>query len=75
MFAWRRSGVQDGPPVARGFPVRKARSTGGSFASAMFRAGDRGDEAAVTVEADAEGGQHANGRHETPWLEVLGGTA
>ncbi len=43
VFAWRRSGVQDGPPVAvrlvaldaRSFPVREARSTVGSRAGAM----------------------------------------
>ena len=83
VFAWRRSGVQDGPPVAvslvaldaRGFPVREARSTVGSCAGAMFRAGDPQDETAVTVEADDEGRPHANGWRETPWLEVLGDTA
>ena len=83
VFAWRRSGVQDGPPVAvslvvldaHGFPVREARSTVRSCSGVMFRAGDRGDEAAVTVEADDEGRTHANGWRETPWLEVLGDTA
>ena len=83
VFAWRRSGVQDGPPVAvslvvldaRGFPVREARSTVRSCSGVMFRAGDRGDEAAVTVEADDEGRPHANGWRETPWLGVLGGAA
>ena len=52
VFAWRRFGVQDGPPVAlslvaldaRGFPAREARSTVGTCAGAMFRAGNRGDE-------------------------------
>ena len=79
-FAWRRSGVQDGPPVAvtlvaldaRGFPVPEARSTIGSCAGAMFRAGDRGDEGAVRVWADEDGQPHANGWLETPWLEVFG---
>ena len=83
VFAWRCSNVQHGPPVAvslvalgaRGFPVREAQSTVGSCAGAMFRAGHRGDEAAVTVKANDEGRPHANGWRETPWLEVLGGTA
>ena len=52
---------------ARGFPVRDARSTVGTCGDAVFRAGDRRDEAALTVEADA------NGWRETPWLEVLQG--
>ena len=81
VFAWRRSGVLDGPPVAvtlvaldaRGFPVREARSTVGPIGGAMFRAGDRGDEGAVRVWANDEGRPHANGWLETPWLEVLGG--
>ena len=81
VFAWRRRGVQDGPPVAmtlvaldaRGFPVREARSTVGPIGGARFRAGDRGDEGAVTVQADDEGQPHADGWLETPWLEVLGG--
>ena len=82
VFAWRRPGVLDGPPVAaltlvaldaRGFPVREARSTVGPIGGAMFRAGDRGDEGAVTVQADEDGQPHANGWLETPWLEVLGG--
>ena len=87
VFAWRRSGVQDGAPVAltlvaldaRGFPVPEARSTVGTCAGAMFRAGNLGDEGAVTVQADDEGQPHADGWLgtlwlETPWLEVLGGT-
>ena len=81
VFAWRRPGVLDGPPVAvtlvaldaRGFPVPEARSTVGSCAGAMFRAGDRGDVGAVRVWANDEGQPHANGWLETPWLEVLGG--
>ena len=82
VFAWRRPGVLDGPPVAavtlvaldaRGFPVPAARSTVGPIGGARFRAGDRGDEGAVTVQADDEGQPHANGWLETPWLEVLGG--
>ena len=82
VFAWRRRGVLDGPPVAaltlvaldaRGFPVPEARSTIGSCAGAMFRAGDRGDEGAVTVQANDDGRPHANGWLEVPWLEVLGG--
>ena len=79
VFAWRRYGVQDGPPVAvtlvaldaRGFPVPEARWTVGSCAGAMFRAGDMGDLAAVRVWADEGGQPHANGW--TPWHEVLGG--
>ena len=87
VFAWRRSGVQGGAPVAltlvalnaRGFPVPEARSTVGTCAGAMFRAGNLGDEGAVTVQADDEGQPHADGWLETlwletPWLEVLGGT-
>ena len=82
VFAWRRRGVQDGPPVAmtlvaldaRRFPVREARSTVGTCAGAMFRAGGRADEGAVRVWANDEGQPHANGWLETPWLEVLGGT-
>ena len=80
VFAWRRRGVQDGPPVAvslvaldaRGFPVREARLTVGSRAGARFRAGDPGDGDAVRVWANDEGQPHASGW--TPWLEVLGGT-
>ncbi|MCY4498411.1 MAG: hypothetical protein OXC14_14120 [Rhodospirillaceae bacterium] len=61
---------------ARGFPVRDARSTVGTCGDAVFRAGDRRDEAALTVEADAEGQPHANGWREKPWLTILqGGTA
>ena len=82
VFAWRRRGVQDGPPVAmtlvaldaRRFPVREARSTVGTCAGAMFRAGGRADEGAVRVWANDEGQPHANGWLETSWLEVLGGT-
>ena len=62
---------------ARGFPVPDARTTLGTCAEAVFRAGDRGDEAALTVEADAEGRARpaADGWRETPSLEVLqGGT-
>ena len=62
---------------ARGFPVPEARSTVGrpiGIGGAVFRAGDRGDVGAVTVQADDEGRPHANGWLETPWLEVLGGT-
>lgn len=59
---------------ARGFPVREARSTVGSRAGAMFRAGGRADDAAVRVWANDEGQPHANGWLETPWLSVLGGT-
>ena len=81
VFAWRRSGVLDGPPVAvtlvaldaRGFPVREARTTVGPIGGAMFRAGDRGEEGAVRVWANDEGRPHANGWLETPWLEVLEG--
>ena len=81
VFAWRRFGVQDGPPVAlslvaldaRGFPPPEARSTVGSRAGAMFRAGNRGDEAVPRVWANDEGRPHANGWLEVPWLEVLGG--
>ena len=81
VFAWRRSGVQDGTPVAltlvaldaRGFPVPEARSMIGSCAGAMFRAGNRGDEAVPRVWANDEGRPHANGWLEVPWLEVLGG--
>ena len=86
VFAWRRrSGVQDGPPVAvtlvaldaRGFSVPEARSTVGSCAGAMFRAGNRGDEGVVKVWANDDGRPHevneASGWFETPWLEVLGG--
>ena len=80
-FGWRRSGVQDGPPVAvtlvaldaRGFLVPAGRSTVGPIGGAMFRAGDRGDEGAVTVQTDEEGYLPADGWLETPWLEVLGG--
>ena len=87
VFAWRRPlrGFErkDGPLVAvtlvaldaRGFPVPEARSTVGPTGGAVFRAGDRGDVGAVTVQADDEGQLHAaNGWLETPWLEVLGGT-
>jgi len=62
---------------ARGFPVPDARTTFRTCADAVFRAGDRGDEAAVTVEADAEGRARpaTDGWRETPWLEALqGGT-
>ena len=60
---------------ARGFPSPEARSTVGPIGGAVFRAGDRGDVGAVTVQADDEGQLHAaNGWLETPWLEVLGGT-
>ena len=60
---------------ARGFPSPEARSTvGRPIGGAVFRAGDRGDVGAVTVQADDEGRPHANGWLETPWLEVLGGT-
>ena len=70
---------KDGPLVAvtlvaldaRGSP--EARSTVGPIGGAVFRAGDRGDVGAVTVQADDEGRPHANGWLETPWLEVLGG--
>ena len=61
---------------ARGFPVPEARSTVGPIGidGAVFRAGDRGDVGAVTVQANDEGQLHAaNGWLETPWLEVLGG--
>ena len=58
---------------ARGFPSPEARSTVGPIGGAVFRAGDRGDVGAVTVQADDEGRPHANGWLETPWLEVLGG--
>ena len=58
---------------ARRFPVREARSTVGSRAGAMFRAGDRGDGDAVTVWANDEGRALGSGWLETPWLEVLGG--
>ena len=79
VFAWRRRGVQDGPPVAvslvaldaRGFPVPEARLTVGTCAGAMFRAGDPGDRDAVRVWANDEGQPHASGW--TPWLEILGG--
>ena len=83
-FAWRPSGrasTNPGPVAltlvaldARGFPVPEARSTVGPIGGAVFRAGDRGDVDAVTVQADDEGQLHAaNGWLETPWLEVLGG--
>lgn len=80
VLAWWPAGRASTPaPVAvslvvldaRGFPVRDARSTVGTCGDAVFRAGDRRDEAAVMVEADAEGHAHANGWRETPWLEVL----
>ena len=79
VFAWRRRGAGELAALtlvaldARGFPVPEARSTIGSCAGARFRAGDRGDEGAVTVQADDEGRPHADGWLETPWLEVLGG--
>ena len=82
MFAWwpaRRA--SNAAPVAvtlvaldaRGFPARDARSTLGTCADAVFRAGDSRDETALTVEADAEGRAHARGWRETPWHEVLQG--
>ena len=80
VFAWRRRGAGEVEALtlvaldARGFPVPEARSTVGSCAGAMFRAGDRGDMGAVRVWANDEGQPHANGWLETPWLEVLGGT-
>ena len=75
VFAWRRRGEVEALTLAaldaRGFPVPEARSTVGSCAGAMFRAGDRGDVGAVRVWANDEGQPHANGW--TPWHEVLGG--
>ena len=75
VFAWRRRGEVEALTLvaldARGFPVPEARSTVGSCAGAMFRAGDRGDVGAVRVWADEDGQPHANGW--TPWHEVLGG--
>ena len=79
VFAWRRRGDGEVEALtlvaldAQGFPVPEARSTAGSCAGAMFRAGDRGDVGAVRVWANDEGQPHANGWLETPWLEVLGG--
>ena len=79
VFAWRLPGAGELAALtlvaldARGFPVPEARSTVGSCAGAMFRAGGRGDLAAVTVQANDEGRPHANGWIETPWLDVLGG--
>ena len=85
VFAWRpASSLADSELAAvtlvaldaRGFPVPEARSTVGPIGidGAVFRAGDRGDVGAVTVQADDEGQLHAaNGWLETPWLEVLGG--
>ena len=79
VFAWRLPGAGELAALtlvaldARGFPVPEARSTVGSRAGAMFRAGGRGDLAAVTVQANDEGRPHANGWLETPWLDVLGG--
>ena len=83
VFAWRPSGrasTNPGPVAltlvaldARGFPSPEARSTVGPIGGAVFRAGDRGDVDAVTVQADDEGRPHADGWLETPWLEVLGG--
>ena len=78
VLAWRLPGAGELAALtlvaldARRFPVREARSTVGSCAGAMFRAGDRGDEGAVRVWADEDGQPHANGWLETPWLEVLG---
>ena len=84
VFAWRpASSLADSELVAvtlvaldaRGFPSPEARSTVGPIGGAVFRAGDRGDMGAVTVQADDEGQLHAaDGWLETPWLEVLGGT-
>ena len=83
VFAWRPSSLADSELAAvtlvaldaRGFPSPEARSTVGPIGGAVFRAGDRGDVGAVTVQADDEGQLHAaNGWLETPWLEVLGGT-
>ena len=84
VFAWRpASSLADSELAAltlvaldaRGFPSPEARSTVGPIGGAVFRAGDRGDVGAVTVQADDEGQLHAaNGWLETPWLEVLGGT-
>ena len=79
VFAWRLPGAGELAALtlvaldARRFPVREARSTVGSRAGAMFRAGGRADEGAVRVWANDEGRPHANGWLETPWLEVLGG--
>ena len=79
VFAWRLLGAGELAALtlvaldARRFPVREARSTVGSRASAMFRAGGRADEGAVRVWANDEDRPHANGWLETPWLEVLGG--
>ena len=80
VFAWRLPGAGELAALtlvaldARRFPVREARSTVGSRAGAMFRAGDRGDGDAVTVWANDEGRALGSGWLETPWLEVLGGT-
>ena len=83
VFAWRPSSLDESELVAvtlvaldaRGFPSPEARSTVGPIGGAVFRAGDRGDMGAVTVQADDEGQLHAaDGWLETPWLEVLGGT-
>ena len=81
-FAWWPSrGASNPAPVAvtlvaldaRGFPVPEARTTVGTCADAVFRAGDSQDEAAVTVRADDEGRARPakGGWRETPWREVL----
>lgn len=71
VFAWwpARRASNPGPVAvslvaldARAFPVPNARCTVGTCARAVFRAGDSRDEAAVTVEADAEGRPHAQRR-------------